>query len=365
MFHIGAKEKYIVSKKLLYQQFFLHSNQIHQFIEKYGVCLLDGAMGTALYDGHAQKDVLWGSQVLMTDDGLKELEKIHMSFLNNGSQVISTNSYKISHLLLNNLDFFNTNSLAPNISTDEEKYNYTTELLKRSVEIAKISRDKYMEKNKEKDLLFPLVAASVGPCGESTPFSGMTDPSNRVIEISDDILYQYYYDKLKSLYKGEPDLFAIETLPGINEATVALDVLQNECEDAKTWISFICKDNKTTIDGSIFKDAVAKVAAYDNVIAVGINCVHPSLVQPLLTSAKEVTDKPLVCYPNSGEVWDAREGHRCWVDDEEKDAVPILNGTHALEFKSYGASLIGGCCRVRAGQIGEFKEALLQNYDNK
>ena len=40
-------------------------------------------MGTALYDGHAQKDVLWGSQVLMTDDGLKELEKIHMSFLNN------------------------------------------------------------------------------------------------------------------------------------------------------------------------------------------------------------------------------------------------------------------------------------------
>ena len=127
----------------------------------------------------------------------------------------------------------------------------------------------------------------------------MTDPSNRVTEISDDILYQYYYDKLKSLYKGEPDLFAIETLPGINEATVALDVLQNECEDAKTWISFICKDNKTTIDGSIFKDAVAKVAAYDNVIAVGINCVHPSLVQPLLTSAK-VTDKPLVCYPNSG-----------------------------------------------------------------
>ena len=126
MFHIGAKQKYIVSKKLLYQQFFLHSNQIHQFIEKYGVCLLDGAMGTALYDGHAQKDVLWGSQVLMTDDGLKELEKIHMSFLNNGSQVISTNSYKISHLLLNNLDFFNTNSLAPNISTDEEKYNYTT-----------------------------------------------------------------------------------------------------------------------------------------------------------------------------------------------------------------------------------------------
>ena len=39
-----------------------------------------------------------------------------------------------------------------------------------------------------------------------------------------------YYDKLKSLYQGEPDLFAIETLPGINEATVALDVLQNECE---------------------------------------------------------------------------------------------------------------------------------------
>ena len=72
-------------------------------------------MGTALYDGHAQKDVLWGSQVLMTDDGLKELEKIHMSFLHNGSQVISTNSYKISHLLLNNLDFFISSSIASKI----------------------------------------------------------------------------------------------------------------------------------------------------------------------------------------------------------------------------------------------------------
>lgn len=338
----------------------LHCRQIHQFIEKHGVCLLDGAMGTALYNGHAQKDVLWGSQVLMTDDGLKELEKIHMSFLNNGSQVISTNSYKISHLLLNNLDFFNTNSFAPkNITTDEEKYNYTSDLLRRSVEIAKISRDKYMKENQERDLLLPLVAASVGPCGESTPFSGMTDPSSRVTAISNDILFQYYYDKLKGLWKGEPDLFAIETLPGVNEATVALNVLQNECEDAKAWISFICKDEETTIDGSVFKDAVAKVAAYDNVIAVGINCVHPSLVEPLLKTAKKVTDKPLVCYPNSGEVWDAREGHRCWVDDEEKDDVPILNGSHALEFKSYGATLIGGCCRVRADQIGEFKEALL------
>ena len=124
-------------RTLLLQQSFFHCRQIHQFIEKHGVCLLDGALGTALYDGHAQKDVLWGSQVLMTDDGLKELEKIHMSFLNNGSQVISTNSYKISHLLLNNLDFFNTNNLAPkNISTDEEKYNYTSELLRKSVEIA-------------------------------------------------------------------------------------------------------------------------------------------------------------------------------------------------------------------------------------
>ena len=108
----------------------------------------------------------------------------------------------------------------------------------------------------------------------------------------------------------------------------------------------------------MFKDCVEKVSEFDNVIAIGINCVHPSLVKPLLKVAKKMTDKPLVCYPNSGEIWDAREGHRCWTNDTEGEAMPILDGSHAIEMQTNGATLIGGCCRVTADQIGEFNKAL-------
>ena len=84
-------------------------------------------------------------------------------------------------------------------------------------------------------------------------------------------------------------------------------------------------------------------AASGNVIAVGFNCVAPSLVDGLLTIARGATDKAppasacltvsvpsppdpalnvtlledLCVYPNSGEQWDAREGHRCWHDAKD------------------------------------------------
>ena len=173
-----------------------------------------------------------------------------------------------------------------------------------------------------------------------------------------DIIYEYYYHKLKALNSGEPDLFAIETLPGLKEAIVSLDVFEKECPGVKTWVSFICTNENTTIDGSSFVECIEEVSKRDSVIACGVNCIHPNLVKPLLKKAQQITDKPLVCYPNSGEVWMAGEEHRCWIGGDDDD-VPILDGTHAIEFKNNGATLIGGCCRVTSEQIGHFSKALL------
>lgn len=46
-------------------------------------------------------------------------------------------------------------------------------------------------------------------------------------------------------------------------------------------------------------------------VAVGVNCTDPRFIEELLRIGYTVTDKPLVCYPNSGEAWDAV--NRCWV----------------------------------------------------
>ena len=50
------------------------------------------------------------------------------------------------------------------------------------------------------------------------------------------------------------------------------------------------------------------VAETPQVLAVGVNCVAPSYVLPLIRAAKNETDKPLVAYPNSGACYDASSG---------------------------------------------------------
>jgi homocysteine S-methyltransferase len=56
-----------------------------------------------------------------------------------------------------------------------------------------------------------------------------------------------------------------------------------------------------------------------------------------------VTDKPIAVYPNSGELWDAK--NRTWVG--EPGFPPQL----IERWLDAGAALVGGCCRVGPAQI--------------
>ena len=82
---------------------------------------------------------------------------------------------------------------------------------------------------------------------------------------------------------------------------------------------------------------------------------HATLLQSARTSLPAKSGTSLICYPNSGELWDAREGARCWHGDDDVH----LDGSHALDMKNWGATVIGGCCRVTHEQIAAFRAALL------
>lgn len=40
----------------------------------------------------------------------------------------------------------------------------------------------------------------------------------------------------------------------------------------------------------------------DQLVAIGMNCLHPAFVTPLLKTVKDL-DIPWIVYPNSGENW--------------------------------------------------------------
>ena len=85
---------------------------------------------------------------------------------------------------------------------------------------------------------------------------------------------------------------------------------------------------------------------------VGVNCTAPRHVPALVDAVRSVTDAPVVVYPNSGEVFDART--RRWRGEPAGDAW-LSAVVEALER---GARVVGGCCRVGPRTIRALRAVL-------
>jgi len=73
-------------------------------------------------------------------------------------------------------------------------------------------------------------------------------------------------------------------------------------------------------------------------------------VPAAIAIAQEVTGKPVIVYPNSGEQWDARR--RTWTGQSRyRPAQP-------RQWISAGATIIGGCCRVRPANIAQITRTI-------
>jgi S-methylmethionine-dependent homocysteine/selenocysteine methylase len=110
------------------------------------------------------------------------------------------------------------------------------------------------------------------------------------------------------------------------------------------WVSFSTAGGRTR-GGEPLADAFAAVADTPEVVAVGVNCCPPEEVAAAVALATEVTGRPAVAYPNSGEGWDAQR--RSWTGGAAFDPADVR------EWLAGGARLVGGCCRVRPEDIAE------------
>jgi homocysteine S-methyltransferase len=63
----------------------------------------------------------------------------------------------------------------------------------------------------------------------------------------------------------------------------------------------------------------------------------------------------VLCYPNRGEAWDA-DG-RQWCATTDSVAVGSDIGAMAKAWVGAGATVLGGCCRVRPAEITAMKQA--------
>lgn len=103
--------------------------------------------------------------------------------------------------------------------------------------------------------------------------------------------------------------------------------------------------------GETLRECAAFVTTLPQTIAVGINCTAPALITPLIAELRAATGKPILAYPNSGEVWDAQA--RRWAGS----SAPAAYGEEAAKWFAAGAQIVGGCCRTRPAHIQQVSQA--------
>ena len=110
---------------------------LRPFLDRQGTVILDGGLGTAL-GAESERHALWGAQHLFRLEGHNRLLDLHRTFLEAGSDVISSASYQVSFEMLTAASTFTDGTLpGGNITAEKNQLRYSNDVLRTSVELAK------------------------------------------------------------------------------------------------------------------------------------------------------------------------------------------------------------------------------------
>lgn len=294
--------------------------QDHPFV------VLDGALATELERrGCDLADPLWSAKVLVEAPAL--IRQVHYDYFAAGADCAISASYQATFEGFARRGF------------DGEA---AAELMRRSVMLALEARDAYWQGAADRDgRPRPFVAASIGPYGaflaDGSEYRGDYD-------LSEAELVDFHRPRMAELLAAGPDVLACETIPSLAEARALVRLLE-AFPESRAWISFSAKDEAHTCHGERLADCVALLGTHPQVVAIGVNCTAPRFIPSLARAASGATEKPILTYPNSGEIYDAASNS--WSGATECAAF----AAQARRWYDCGARLIGGCCRTTPDHI--------------
>ena len=302
-------------------------------LEHQQYAILDGALATELESRGADlNDPLWSAKTLIENSG--DIRDVHYDYFVAGANVATTASYQASVL-----------GFAQYRGLSEAQ---TRALITTSVRLAQEAREEAHER-RGKLLSHMLVAGSVGPYGaflaDGSEYRGDYD-------LQLDALKDFHRVRIQALVDAGVDLLALETMPQLREIEALLDLLQQDFPNIAAWVSCTLDEVGNLSDGTSLARLCGLINTYQQVIAIGVNCVSPHMVTAALRTMGEHTDKLLLAYPNSGESWDPKT--KSWSD---KGNSRQELGQLVETWTGDGARIIGGCCRTSPDDI-----SFLSNY---
>src|SRR5258706_11972677 len=180
-----------------------------------------------------------------------------------------------------------------------------------------------------------LVAGSVGPLGK---------PLDPLGNITFDDAVRAYQEQAEGLAEGGVDLFAVETIPALDQARAAVTAIRAVSALPITG-SMTFTEEGTTFYGDTPEDVVRTLEDWD-VSVVGANCSQGP--QPMLETVRRMAAVArrlkVSAMPNAGApaMVDGRYVYLC---------TPEYMACYARRFIAAGVSVVGGCCGTTPAHI--------------
>ena len=200
---------------------------------------------------------LWSAHVL--EDAPEKIVAVHRAYIEAGAGIIETASYQVSRMGY------------AEVGLDPARADAA---LLRSVALAREAASFYPDRR-------IVIAASLGPFGAAL-HNGAEYHGNYNCTFAE--LVQFHRERIDVLAAAPPaeapDLIAFETLPSLAEAEAIGEALAPHPELA-AWFSFTCRDEQHVAHGELLRQCASAVAAFQQTVAFGVNCTHPTLVRAL------------------------------------------------------------------------------------
>lgn len=290
-------------------------NKFEQLMAEDSLILLDGAMGTMLFEqGLTGGDPgeLWN---LEHPDRVRA---VHVAYIEAGARIILTNTFGGNHhrLKLHKLE------------------GQAVEINQRAAEEAR--------KAAEQAENLVLVAGSVGPTGEVLLPYG---------ELSFEDARDAFAEQARGLAAGGVDLFWVETMNDLNEVKAAIEGIRMVSE-LPIAITMTFDTNGHTMMGVSPEDAVKGLLPF-NPVAIGANCGNgPDEINAVIEAMQALNvEIPLIAKSNAG---------LPYFDQGEikYDGTPAVMAAYASAVSNLGARLVGGCCGTTPTHLAAMREAL-------
>ncbi|HEX8747993.1 MAG TPA: methionine synthase [Pyrinomonadaceae bacterium] len=294
------------------------------------IVVFDGAMGTSLQVQDLSLEDYGGPQFEGCPEYLivtkpSAIEKVHTGFLDVGCDVIETNTFGGTPVVL------------AEYGIAEMAY----ELNLKATQLAKRITADYSTREKPR-----WVAGSIGP-GTKLPTLG---------HITFRELKTAYREQVRGLLEGGADLLIVETCQDLLQTKGALAAIFELFEERRQRVPVIAQVTieifGTMLNGTEINAALTSLEPFP-IDIIGMNCgTGPQHMTESIKYLCENSPLPVSVLPNAG-LPEVKDGEQFYSETPESFTAQIVHFA-----RDFGVNVVGGCCGTRPAHLKAVVEAM-------